>query len=363
MARKNMEELIHCNVCGEDYSATYRRCPFCGERMDVRPVAEDEDFDDGYVFDGQALFDDDPDADQAAPNKGGKRLAASGGSKSAPQKTPAQKSSGQKGAPVKSSVRYSSAGPVNWVRAATFGLSLIIIIAALIIVFTVIYPRIHQPDDPSGNSTPPGTSSVDPGNTDTPPGTSTVDPGNTETPPVTGSPEPTTPIGQLGPGAKGYIVGATGGLRVRSGPGTTYDILASLVNGDEVTIVEDAGNGWFKINYSGAGGQAATGYIMGEYISVQSGGSSTTTPDPEPTTSTGTGALVPGAKGTIVVGSSGLNVRSGPGTTYSIDASLFNGNEITILEDAGNGWFKIAYAGANGQETVGYIKGEFIKVN
>ena len=76
MARKNnSEELIHCNVCGEDYSATYRRCPFCGERMDVRPSVDEDDYDDGYVFDGQALFDDDPADDQASPNKGGKRLA------------------------------------------------------------------------------------------------------------------------------------------------------------------------------------------------------------------------------------------------------------------------------------------------
>ena len=25
-------EMIYCERCGEDYSATYRRCPFCDER-------------------------------------------------------------------------------------------------------------------------------------------------------------------------------------------------------------------------------------------------------------------------------------------------------------------------------------------
>ena len=33
MARKvpgSRSELIHCENCDEDYSATYKRCPFCG---------------------------------------------------------------------------------------------------------------------------------------------------------------------------------------------------------------------------------------------------------------------------------------------------------------------------------------------
>ena len=46
MARKNnTDELIHCNVCGEDYSSTYRRCPFCGERVNARPADDEEEFD------------------------------------------------------------------------------------------------------------------------------------------------------------------------------------------------------------------------------------------------------------------------------------------------------------------------------
>ena len=32
------DKLIHCDACGEDYSSTYRRCPFCGERNDPRRV-------------------------------------------------------------------------------------------------------------------------------------------------------------------------------------------------------------------------------------------------------------------------------------------------------------------------------------
>ena len=60
------DSLIHCAVCGEDYSATYRRCPFCGAKNTPAPRPAPpssrgrSDPDDGYVFDGQDLFDDEP---------------------------------------------------------------------------------------------------------------------------------------------------------------------------------------------------------------------------------------------------------------------------------------------------------------
>ena len=72
--------LIHCAACGEDYSVTYKRCPFCGAKnapppppapkpsreAEREPEARPEpsrpaapaDPDDTYVFDGQDLFDD-----------------------------------------------------------------------------------------------------------------------------------------------------------------------------------------------------------------------------------------------------------------------------------------------------------------
>jgi hypothetical protein len=86
--------------------------------------------------------------------------------------------------------------------------------------------------------------------------------------PSTAPSDTTTSSGSLTAGATGTITGASGGLRVRSGPGTSYEVLASLTNGSEVTVVSDAGDGWYQIQFSGSGGSTTTGYIMGEYISV-----------------------------------------------------------------------------------------------
>lgn len=348
MARKNnTDELIHCNVCGEDYSSTYRRCPFCGERADAHPT-EEEDFDDGYVFDGQALFDDDAKDEQGAPNKGGKRLAAGG--------NPAPKSGGSRAGKPKSSGGYiDPPGAVNWVRLITFGISLVIIIAALVIVFTVIYPMIHTPDEPV-DTNPPGTSQTTP----TPPVSESPSPSievsNPPSPPVSQAPDPGVPA---------TVTNAAGGLNVRSGPGTDYEIQGSLKNGDNITIMEVTDNGWYQIIYVGKDGKDTTGYVKSDYVTAKEGDTPAVEPssDPSPSPSSSSGELKPGSKGKITGAAGGLRVRSGPGTTYEILASLVNGNEVTILEDAGNGWYKIAYAGANGKDTVGYIMGTYIAPN
>lgn len=62
------------------------------------------------------------------------------------------------------------------------------------------------------------------------------------------------------------VVNGGNGVRVRSGPGTDYEALATVPNGGSVRIVESAGNGWYKITFSGVGGAATTGYMKGEFL-------------------------------------------------------------------------------------------------
>ena len=78
------------------------------------------------------------------------------------------------------------------------------------------------------------------------------------------TPEPTPESGDIPNGSKGTIMNAANGLRVRSGPGTSYDVLASLKNGDSITVVSYAGDNWYEIRYS----STKIGYIMGDYINA-----------------------------------------------------------------------------------------------
>ena len=63
------------------------------------------------------------------------------------------------------------------------------------------------------------------------------------------------------------VVNAANGVRVRSQPNTSSEILATLSNGASVQVVESAGDGWYQITFIGSGGTSVTGYMMGEYLS------------------------------------------------------------------------------------------------
>lgn len=64
-------------------------------------------------------------------------------------------------------------------------------------------------------------------------------------------------------GTQGTIINAEKGLNIRSGPGTTYDKVASATNGARVTVLGEE-NGWYKIIYSGN----KTGYVSKDYVSI-----------------------------------------------------------------------------------------------
>jgi cytoskeletal protein RodZ len=194
MARKVAPgTLIHCDACGEDYSATYKRCPFCGEKpgkgstAPIPPLEEEDD----YVFEGGDVFDDEDESQDARP-KGGKRLA-----------------------------QEDEPGTINWPRLITFICSLVIIAAALVIVFAYIYPKIHKtasdPDSAASSvvsQEPTVSDSVDaesPAVTNDPSGETTDDPNSTvtEEPDSTATVEPSAQPSQE-PAASAGVSGVTG---------------------------------------------------------------------------------------------------------------------------------------------------------
>lgn len=370
--KPSRDMLIHCDACGEDYSSTYRRCPFCGERNDprrvsgrgdpasasryiptpppVRPAqAQEEDLDDGYVFDGQDAFEYEEEEEYYAPRpKGGKRLA------------PKQGGQG------------FDLPPINWPRLITFLCSLVIIVAALVIVFTVIYPQLRGNQDPASNAS----ESVSPSLSPTPDPIPTPDPANSQdvvqpTEPVNPTPDPTTPVTTPPPtgGQRATIVNASGGLRVRSGPGMSYNIVASLLNGNVINVIAPSDNGWYQITFSGSGGAVLSGYIMGDYISTIAGSGTTSTQPPATnppvitTQAPSPGGPTVGRAGTIVNADGGLNVRPDPSRSNPPIASLVNGNTVQVVSDAGGGWYEVTFSGRNGSTMRGYIMGEYISTN
>ena len=123
----------------------------------------------------------------------------------------------------------------------------------------------------------------------------------------------------------------TDALRLRDEASTSATVLGTASKGDTVVVLEDAGNGWYKVDY-----KSVEGYMSGEYLNVS-------------------------AKADVTIGyglvqsqGSPLNVRSGPGTSYGKVTSLNNGAVVNIV-GIDNGWYKISTNGVTGYVSSDYM--------
>ena len=151
------------------------------------------------------------------------------------------------------------------------------------------------------------------------------------------------------------IVTGSGRLRVRSGPGADYDIVAYLNDGDTVTVLSVEGD-WAKIRT--ADGQE--GYTSAEYLIIEEAPAAEAATEAESEASAEAGtAAEQEAEGTAVISteSGRLRVRSGPGANYDIVAYLYNGDTVTVLSIDGD-WAKIRTE--NGEE--GYVSVSFLNM-
>lgn len=71
----------------------------------------------------------------------------------------------------------------------------------------------------------------------------------------------------LGTGAA-VIANASGGIRIRGGAGTDHAVLATGTNGSDITVLSEAGGGWYQIQFTGSNGKEI-GYILGDYIQMK----------------------------------------------------------------------------------------------
>ena len=133
-------------------------------------------------------------------------------------------------------------------------------------------------------------------------------------------------------------VSASVGLNVRSGAGTSYSKLGKLEYKEKVTVLSTS-NGWSKINYNGK-----TGYVDSSYLKSTLPGSTNDNTNNETTGTT-----------KYVNTTSGLNVRSGAGTSYSKLGKLEYKEKVTVLSTS-NGWSKINYNGKTGYVDSSYLQ-------
>ena len=149
-------------------------------------------------------------------------------------------------------------------------------------------------------------------------------------------PEPTEPSDPGNQSITGYIK-AAGGLNIRSGPGTNYDIVGAYNNGQKVTVYEQQAVG------SVTWGKTDRGWISMNYFTTEAPGGENNTPQ--------------GTVGTVKVDGM-LCIRSGPGTSYSVQGYYRNGDRVTITQQqtvgsitwgkTEKGWVSMAYVVLDG---------------
>ena len=125
----------------------------------------------------------------------------------------------------------------------------------------------------------------------------------------------------------GAVTTGGGALYVRSSPSTGSSVLTSLKKGSYVTLISKSGD-WWRVEYA----DDKYGYCYAGYI----------TP-------------VAGTPVRVDTGGDVLNVRSGPGTSYSRIATLPHG-DIVMLRSSENGWSRVLYHGTK----LGYVSSQYL---
>lgn len=125
-------------------------------------------------------------------------------------------------------------------------------------------------------------------------------------------------------------------LNLRSGPGLSYPILALMSAGTTVNVTGAPTEGWYPVAH-----QHLEGWAFGAYLSLGATSGTRTT-------------------GAATVVTSWLNLRSGPGSSYSIVDRLPYGTVVEILAGPtgsdGHSWFHVNAQGFG----VGYVAGEYL---
>lgn len=122
----------------------------------------------------------------------------------------------------------------------------------------------------------------------------------------------------------------TDSLRLRAEANTSSTILTTAPKGAAVSVLEDNGNGWYKVTYDGK-----TGYMSAEYVSID-----------------GAAAEVK----YYVQSTDTLNIRAGAGTEFDKVGQMPSGAIADLLDDSTEGWYQISYNGVEGYVSADYSK-------
>lgn len=141
-----------------------------------------------------------------------------------------------------------------------------------------------------------------------------------------GSSDPPPPSGNAGSET------VTTYLNLRDGPSTSNGVLLVIPTGATVTLTGDSSDGYLGVTYNGV-----SGWAYGSYITSGGGNSSSG-----------------GGNATVIDGA--LNLRSGPGTDYSVLLVMPDAAVVSLDGGNENGFYEVTYNGTSGWAYSAYLQ-------
>ena len=126
----------------------------------------------------------------------------------------------------------------------------------------------------------------------------------------------------------GFVKGTS--LRLRSSAATTASTLDTAVRGECVVVIAREGD-WYRVNYN-----LQEGYMHSDYLTVNA----------KENAELGYGKIT----------GAGVNLRTGPGTSYSVATVSGNGDRCYII-GINDGWYKVLF-----QDKTCYIRSDFVEL-
>ncbi|MEH7384108.1 SH3 domain-containing protein [Bacillus sp. JJ1521] len=137
------------------------------------------------------------------------------------------------------------------------------------------------------------------------------------------------------------VVSTVDGLRLRSGPGTSFQVIGSINKGNEAGYIE-ANENWTKISFNGHNGWVSSQFVTAKQTSSSGTPNSNQSPSSSSTKKTGT------------ITASILNVRDQPNLQGKIVGKLKQNANVTITNEREN-WLEIGFGGSSA-----WINREFV---
>jgi N-acetylmuramoyl-L-alanine amidase len=131
---------------------------------------------------------------------------------------------------------------------------------------------------------------------------------------------------------------AVDGLNIRSGPGLSYSVIASVKKG-AVYSITDQKKDWYQIQFSGKN----KGWVASWLVTLQQ-------------TASGNKTSTNSSSDTVKSNAEDLRIRSGPGTSFQVTGTFDKGQTASFVEQNSN-WVKISYQGRSG-----WVSSQFVSV-